>query len=270
MNENKKLILFIDELERCAPAFASELLETITTYTGVECSIDNHTCTWNTDSSELFINNVSVVYIFDKEFLSKGLMNHFGQLPYDINVSNSFFNKYIKYEIVKESITWKQLHSKFHTLKIFKSNYNTTDDIDQKERITNNGGIDLREIEKLANKLKNTRLIRIINYDDLWNFITRDEQRFGFKLKLWLESVLIHKLSVNFLISFDIEIRTDIDIPEHEIAQNHINVIKSKNIDYEKFITALEYVADNYDYFEIEYCLDNSSKYNSKSTIESK
>ena len=92
--KDKDIIFIVDELERSKPEFASEMLQIITTFTGVECSIDSHACDWDTTNGVLIINKLKTLWVFDQEVLNKHLLP--GNNKIDSEMKNRFWNKYIE------------------------------------------------------------------------------------------------------------------------------------------------------------------------------
>ena len=92
--KDKNIIFIIDELERCEPEFASEMLQIITTFTGAECSIDFHTCGWDVKVDTLIINKLKTLWVFDQEILNKHLLPDNNKIVPERK--KRFWNKYIE------------------------------------------------------------------------------------------------------------------------------------------------------------------------------
>ncbi len=99
VDEDIKVLFIVDELERCQPKFAIELLEAATTFLGVEKHIDkNNYNKLENNKINFLIKKIKILWVFDKEILDKVVCNIYNTSNEDKRFLKRYWAKYYEFE----------------------------------------------------------------------------------------------------------------------------------------------------------------------------
>lgn len=234
LSENKKIIFFIDELDRCRPTYAIELLETIKHLFNIKNCI--FIIAW--DKSQL---SHSIKTIYGNDMDSEGYLRRFIDLEYQLPEPNKVL--YLKFLLEKEKLNDKyypEFYSLlFGILKVY--------------------DLSLRDVDKLIFYLK----IQFFNYEtknlkDTYRYITSFLKGILSVIKL-KNSVLYKKIRDKYYTNNDIneilielkidEIKKEINTEYRGIDERVTEIMKSFLLCY---LEKEEYLQDKYILFNKE------------------
>ena len=90
-----KFLIVIDELDRCKPFFAIELLEIVTTFLGIEMHMDkNNFNNFNFNDQSLFINKSKILWVVNRDVL-----NNFITKTYNLHYLTGYWNRFFEFQI---------------------------------------------------------------------------------------------------------------------------------------------------------------------------